>query len=119
MTFIIPTPEQFADPSSEFNNPVIVQEEPVESLIKKIFELYKKSSSIMYSDLKYPKLTVWKQAAEKISAQGWHIGIRRFPDEPAGTMIMPGFDVVCLEPQTKMTADEFARSLIVVEEIES
>ena len=118
MRFIIPTPEQFADPNSEFNNPK-GEEAEVEIVVKNIFERLKKSSSIMYSDIGCPKHDIWKQAVEKIATQGWHIGLKKFPDELMGTMVMPGFYVVCIEPKNKMTEAEFAQSLIVVEEVAS
>jgi hypothetical protein len=114
MKFIIPTPEQFANPSSEFNNPVIVQENLVETLIEKIFTLYKKNSLVMYSDLEYPNNVIWNQVTEKISAHGWRIGLKKIPDQPMGTMLLPGFWVVILESKDSISEGDFMKKLDLI-----
>jgi hypothetical protein len=98
MKFIIPTPEQFANPSSEFNNPVIVQENLVETLIEKIFTLYKKNSLVMYSDLEYPNNVIWNQVT----------------DQPMGTMLLPGFWVVILESKDSISEGDFMKKLDLI-----
>lgn len=99
MTYIIPTPAQFVDPNSDFNTSPVVQQDPVEEVIKKIFELHKAKEPLMYVKIGYPKEDIWEQVVERITAYGWHIDKQKVPDEPMGTMLLPGFTFVVLKPQ--------------------